>query len=63
MLAYTLAYPAGFRGLAGLIWGLAGALRMACNAGQAGRALGMPVFTVLIHSAGWLHSMAKPSPG
>lgn len=53
-----LAYPAGFGGLAGLIWGLAGALRMACNAGQAAAGLAMPVFTVQNHSAGRAYSMA-----
>lgn len=52
VLAYTLAYPGAFAGLAGLIWGLAGPLRMACNAGERGHWRGMLVFTVYPHSTG-----------
>ena len=42
---------AGFVGLAGPSRCLAGAFRMACNAGVGAAGLAMPVFTVQNHSA------------
>ena len=63
VLAYTLAYPRAFPGLAGPFWGLAGALLQACNAGACVGRRGMPVFTGQNHSTVRLYSMAWPSPG
>ena len=44
-MAYALALSAHFAGLGGPKTGLAGALRVARDAGQAGAGLAMPVFT------------------